>query len=384
MKRILFIVTYLDTGGITKALQNFLSSYNQQDYLVDVFSLSHQGAFSKSLQNCNLLPKDVLVHCLISRFKQLPNESRFLSIFMKVLNRILRNKLQSYLFKKLATKLEKANTYDAVIGFSEGIPTIFASNFKCPNKIGWIHCDYTNIHSESIKNASYSMYENMKHIVCVSEYTKNTFLNLFPSFLDKTTCIHNIVDSYSICSLANESQEYVYDSQYFNIVSVGRIDPVKRFSYIPKVVRDLLNKKHNVRWYIVGPVAIQSEYNLLLSNIIKYDVAESVILVGEQKNPYPYIANADIFVSTSLSEACPYVVNEAKILHKPIVCTNFGSVYEFISNGKDGYISTLENLANTIDYLLSNPLVFDKLKTEISSFNYDNAKILSKIENLLS
>ena len=41
-------------------------------------------------------------------------------------------------------------------------------------------------------------------------------------------------------------------------------------------------------------------------------------------------------VSTSVSEACPNVINEAKILHTPIVATNFGSVYEFIEDGVNG------------------------------------------------
>ena len=175
-----------------------------------------------------------------------------------------------------------------------------------------------------------------------------------------------------------------YDKNFINIVSVGRIDPVKRFSYIPSVVRSLIDRGHKVRWYIVGPASQKVEYDLLLKKIIHYDVVDSVILLGEQKNPYPYIANADVFVSTSMSEACPYVVNEAKILHKPIVCTNFGSIYEFITHGKDGYISTLSDLSNTLDFLFSDSIAFENLKREISLFNYDNVKILSKIEKILS
>lgn len=383
MKRVLFVVTYLDTGGITKALQNFLLVSNSHEYIIDVFALSHQGVFSKSLINCNLLPRNIFIHSLISRYHLLSYQDKILSSILKILNKLLRGKLRIYFFKHVANRLQNKNKYDTVVGFSEGVPTEFISNMVVPNKIAWIHCDYANYYSKEYKD-ELPVYQKMSNIVCVSEFTMKSFLSIYPQLKDKTTFVHNIVDSKSIFSLIKELPSIHFDTQFINLVSVGRIDPVKRFSSIPAIARKLLDCGHKVRWYIVGPASLKTEYDALLENIKQYNVRDSVFLLGEQKNPYPYIANADIFVSTSLSEACPYVVNEAKILHKPIVCTNFGSVYEFISNGKDGYISTLENLANTIDYLLSNPLVFDKLKSEISSFNYDNAKILSKIEKLLS
>ena len=44
-KRILFVVTYLDTGGISRSLQNFLNQYDTTLFDIDVFALIHQGAF---------------------------------------------------------------------------------------------------------------------------------------------------------------------------------------------------------------------------------------------------------------------------------------------------------------------------------------------------
>lgn len=383
MKRVLFVVTYLSTGGITTALQNFLLNYNQQEYKIDVFSLSHQGIFNKSLVNCNLLPRNFLIHNLISRFSQLDYRDKVVSFIVKMSDRLTKGKVRSYLFKHIAKSLQKKVEYDAVVGFSEGIPTEFISIMNCTKKIAWIHCDYANYYS-LIHKDELPIYQKMTHVVCVSEFTMKSFLSIYPSLHEKTTFIHNIVDSKSICHLSKDTSLISYDKNFINIVSVGRIDPVKRFSYIPSVVRSLIDRGHKVRWYIVGPASQKVEYDLLLKKIIHYDVVDSVILLGEQKNPYPYIANADVFVSTSMSEACPYVVNEAKILHKPIVCTNFGSIYEFITHGKDGYISTLSDLSNTLDFLFSDSIAFENLKREISLFNYDNVKILSKIEKILS
>jgi glycosyltransferase involved in cell wall biosynthesis len=60
-----------------------------------------------------------------------------------------------------------------------------------------------------------------------------------------------------------------------------------------------------------------------------------VKLLGIRENPYPYIAQCDIFVQPSRFEGKSVVLDEARILCKPIVVTNYATVYDQIddSNG---------------------------------------------------
>lgn len=55
-------------------------------------------------------------------------------------------------------------------------------------------------------------------------------------------------------------------------------------------------------------------------------------------NPYPYIKNCDIYVQTSIKEGFGLTVSEAKILRKPIVCTNFPTAKEIINHNVDGLL----------------------------------------------
>jgi glycosyltransferase involved in cell wall biosynthesis len=72
--------------------------------------------------------------------------------------------------------------------------------------------------------------------------------------------------------------------------------------------------------------------------IEKYDVGDRVTILGRKKNPYPYIKNCDIYVQPSRHEAFGLVILEAKILKRPIVCTNFDGADEQIVNGVNGVI----------------------------------------------
>ena len=127
-----------------------------------------------------------------------------------------------------------------------------------------------------------------------------------------------------------------------------------------------------------------TEYNLLKHNLSKYQVIDKVKILGEINNPYNYMIKANLLVNTSLSEANPYVINEAKILHIPVVCTNFGSAKELIDYGVNGYYEPLEKISERIKYLIDNPEKYNSLRGKLATFHYDNDKILSKVYFLLN
>ena len=234
-----------------------------------------------------------------------------------------------FVMGRVANFLLKKGNYDAVIAYSEGLPTKFIAEAKHNNKVAWIHCDYQSYLKISPIDEQ-KIYEKIDKVICVSDYTRKSFLQVYPNFAEKTKFVYNVLDVQFIKQQSFEEIFPCYEKKNINIVSVGRIDSVKRFSSIPAIVKEL-KKKHGVKWYIVGPaVGNHSEYNKLLENIKTHGVEEEVTLLGEKSNPYPYIRHADILACTSISEACPYVINEAKILGVPIVCTNFGSSIEFI------------------------------------------------------
>lgn len=384
MKRLLFVVTYLNTGGISRSLQNILNCYDSTEYEIDIFAMVHQGAFKDQFKNCTLLPKYSLVEASVAHLDQQHGKTKLQSAILKVADKVSGYALQRLLFRMAGRNLLRKKQYDAVIGFSEGLPTLFVSMMYHPNKIGWIHCDYASYMKVGTGRTEEDVYRNLNSVVCVSEYTRSSFVGIYPAMQDKTYAIYNIIDDKMMVEKSKEDVGVPYDKTLFNIVSIGRIDPVKRLSIVPELAKKVMDAGCSFRWYIVGPKGgSPEEYILLKENIKKYQVEGMVVLLGEKKNPYPYIKGANLLVNTSISEACPYVVNEAKILQTPVVCTDFGSAKEFIDYGVNGYYEPIEKMANRIAWLVKNPDELAKLKNNLGSFTYDNNSILKKIYSLI-
>jgi len=93
------------------------------------------------------------------------------------------------------------------------------------------------------------------------------------------------------------SLEKINDSKYtnhaFTIISVGRIDPVKRFCLIPQIAKQLLAKGCHFKWYILGSNDCSGEFKLLRNNIEKCGINDTVIWLGNKNNPYPYFAQSN-------------------------------------------------------------------------------------------
>ena len=103
------------------------------------------------------------------------------------------------------------------------------------------------------------------------------------------------------------------------------------------------------------------DYDKLQKKIQEYKLQENFILLGERKNPYPYIKNCDIFIQTSRFEGKSIVLDEAKILNKPIIATNYETVEDSIKHNETGIIVELNThkIAQEIINLLADD---DKIK----------------------
>lgn len=84
-----------------------------------------------------------------------------------------------------------------------------------------------------------------------------------------------------------------------------------------------------------GPI----EYKKLLQKFIKENkLSESVHFVGNQNNPFPYIAHSDIGLMASRMEAFGRVTYEYLASSKPVVGANSGATPEMVINNQTGYL----------------------------------------------
>ena len=101
--------------------------------------------------------------------------------------------------------------------------------------------------------------------------------------------------------------------------------------------------------------------------IIKNNLQSFVKLKNFKKNPYPYIAQADIFILSSSFEGLPNVLLEALVLNKFIISSDCRTgPKEILVNGKGG------DLFNVGDY--------KKLASLIIDFKKNKTKKLKKLK----
>ena len=353
--------------------------YYRSKYDISIMALSHDGSPNEIIQN-HLLGKNYLCHAYYCSYTNSRGLGRCIIVIVKLLKRIfniIKIDVEFWLCRLSGSFYKE---YDTVIAFQEGSATKYVSNLPKVNKLAWVHCDYTNYPR---CGTELNIYKQFSKIICVSKFTALKFVHIYPTLAQNTISIHNLLNVDYISRMAKypiDDTRFISDT--FTIISVGRIDKVKRFDQIPEIASNLLTKGYKFKWFIIGPEYGDSTFQKFQDNILNYGVSHNVIYLGNKHNPYPYFVNANLLVSLSYTEACPMIFNEAKVLNLPVVTTDFGSSYEFISNGENGYINTLQNITYVIASLIDDKSLYDLLKKNISSFEYSNSDILIKLDTL--
>ena len=345
MKKILFVINSLTIGGSEKSLISLLDNIDYSKYQVDLLM------FKKGEELDKYIPKEVniieeleyytFLHKTNGKYSRL-KKIRFIyykiktSIFLRI-NSMRDNKIQSeqviYKSQKNILKMNKKE-YDVAIAYSQGMPTYFVADKVSANKkVAWINCDYaTTMYDKDFDERFYDKFDN---IVAVSETISKSILDIKPQYRSKIAVILDIVDSKLIELLSNE--EIVFeDKSYTNILTVARlVIQHKGYDLAVKAAALLKRDNYKFKWFVVGDGQDREKLEKLIE---EYGVKDCFILLGKKENPYTYMKNCDIYVQPSYKEGFGLTVIEAKILKKPIVCTNFNTAKELINNGEDGLI----------------------------------------------
>lgn len=367
-------------GGTTVSVRNLVSLLAKADYNCWIMPLYPHGVLKNIYADVQCVQTPSVISALSAPSWQ-AGESFLERIYFATI-RLLKNNFRGFERKVVGKALEsviKQNGFDVVVASQEGKTTRFVSYEDIVSKVAWVRCDYKRM-MEDKRRSRENHYDGYQSIICVSEKTNNSFKSVFPEFIEKTYCIPNPQDS---SMLIRQSEIKENDSRFIKngktIVSIGRLHAVKRFDQIAPIARTLKGKGLKFRWFLIGG---GEEHKQIEATIKEYGVENEVIMLGVKVNPYYYIKHADVLVCLSYSEACPRVVNEAKILHTPTVSTDYPSIYEFINDGETGIISSLEEIPDAIMRLLTDDELLKRIKTNIGMFEFDNTVLIEQIKLL--
>ena len=299
MKRVLFVISSLNTGGAQRAVSNIVTNL-PNDWEIDILL--------NNAENITYPYRGNLVDLGIPE----PSDRGNVTYQFKVL-------LKRF---KALKRLKKTQSYDACISFLESanIVNILTGRKHCKTIVS-VRTFISRSHSGSFilkcRNfVSRYLYNRANHVVALSkgvelDLTKN--LRVLP---DIASTIYN---GFPIENIRIKAGLRV-QSQIFTFITVGRCEQEKGQWHLIRAFSALSKKYGDCRLVVLG---VGSYIDYLQKLIDEYGLCDKVILKGFVENPFAELVSADVFVFPSLFEGFGNTLLEAMVCGLPVIATDF-------------------------------------------------------------
>lgn len=378
------MLSSMNIGGVEKSLLSLLSEIPKNKYEITVLLLEKKGGFLEYLPDWVKVEeakwfkdvKPIIMQPPQQTVKDFVKKNQYFKILTFIwsyfISKYFNNRHLYYqnVFKSIPFN---NNTYDVAISYqgpTDIIDFYIAYRVKASKKITWVHFDL----SKHLVNRKLfeKLYEKFNKIFVVSKEAKQHLVEQIPTAKEKAEVFMNLVPTHLIQEMSKETINFDETYKGIKIVTVGRLSKEKGQDLAIKVLSRLRKDGYDVRWYCIGDGNSRKDYEMLIR---EYELKNDFLLLGSTPNPYPYIANADIYVQTSRHEGYCLTLAEAKCLRKPIIATNFTGAYEQLKDGFNGFIVECkeEELYRKVKFLINNPLQRKKLIENLKTINEETA-----------
>lgn len=364
MKKILFVNHFALNSGVERVMEDIIFNLSKDNFEITIFNFLKDENFDKVYSsNINYMYE----------FNIDPNAWTYLG--SKEIFEII-NSREKEILKKLNDK-----NFDIVIAMQEGLPAKFVSKLECKNKFAWIHINYLfSNHTEAVfdKKEELECMKKFQKVVCVSRGTKEAFIKKIGD--SGNLCVrYNPVDNNKIIEKSKKEIDFSFPKDTINFITVGRLAEQKGYDRLISAANKLLEKGLKFNLYIIGDG--KRSYKEYLMNKVKFN--ENIHFLGNIENPFPYLIRANCFICSSIWEAHGVAVQEAIVLHLPIIMTNYLGADEAFESGKAGIIvdNSEEGIYNGMLEILKNNKLLTKYRKYLEKDTY--IKVEERIKAIL-
>src|SRR5262245_552890 len=179
-------------------------------------------------------------------------------------------------------------------------------------------------------------YRLVDAIVTTSAGVADDLVSRFGVARERISVLHNPVDLTSIGTAAAQPLDRAHDWLWSHpvIVAAGRLADAKNYPLLLDAFA-LVRARLSVKLFILGEGEREAA---LREQIDRLGLGGSVVFCGFQRNPWRYIARADIFALSSRYEGFGNVLIEAMACGVPVVATSSPGTREIIRDGVDGVL----------------------------------------------
>ncbi len=347
-KNIAIFTDNLHVGGIQKSIVNLLNNVDYTKFNIDLYLFDQENFYD--------IPKKTNVTIL-----KRPNKI-FKFIPFNLVKKIYKPELPS---KK----------YDLAIDFDsyQMHTAISALKSDAKKKAIWIHNDIPIKLKEEFKYRILHFFFKKKYqyfdtYCAVSNGALASFKTLEDYPNKEYLVIPNYIDTKEIKEKITEKCPLKTDSKKINIVTVGRLCHQKGLDIMLENIAELTKFRQDFHLYIIGD-GPDKEKLITMKNNLNLD--NYVTFLGNQKNPFKYLKEMDLFYLSSRYEGQGMVILEAKSVGLDIL----------IPKHLEKYCPNIKGTNNIIEFLTNYE---KKSQKEFDSLEEYNKSITNNIEKLFN
>ena len=211
------------------------------------------------------------------------------------------------------------NKFDVTIDFDMSLGKYL--DVVDSKKIGWLHFSLIGKRKDKRKGKRFEKrLEKYDKIIAICDEMKEEAKNLFNVPKEKLERLYNPFDIEKVKrEMLNETEVTEEDKKYLQedyMVAVSRLVKGKGREDLIEIYSKLKEKGVKEKLYILGD---GNQKQVLQNEIEKLNLQNDVFLLGQKKNPYPWMKNAKIFLHTSYGEGLPTVFLESMICGTPVI-----------------------------------------------------------------
>ena len=304
MKRILFLISTLNTGGAQRIFSNIITRL-PEDIEIDIL-LNDTEAIAYPYRG-NIIDLDM------------PKEKNKEKISYQVRALIKRF--------SILRKLKKENHYDACISAmdSANIVNVLTGKKYCKTILtihgfhpaGWINKKVEPVVDWLMRIC----YCRASVVVPVSQGLADEMHKKYKIPKERIQIIYNgyNVTDIRTDSKSEETPEIPWRGDYDIVITSGRIEKVKGQWHLIKAFSLVAKENPKARLIILGDGIIKRELEQLVTYL---GIEDKVFMPGFVMNPFAFFTKAKVFVLSSLTEGYPNAIAEAMICGLPCIASD--------------------------------------------------------------
>ncbi len=326
-----FFLPNLDGAGAERVLLNLANGMAARGYAIDVVVASAKGAFLEQVS-----PDITIVDLNAPRvFASIKPLAGYLK---KVQPTVLLSAIHANFVAVMAQKISGAPTRIAVSQHAH--ITAYAQNSN-------------NWRARLEPQFARLLFPQADHIIAVSNGVAESLTEASGIAPAKIDVIYNPVITPELAEKRRAPFQHPWfagETRVPVMLAVGRLMAQKQFSDLIEAFAQV-RANRQAKLIILGE---GEERPRLEQQIQSLNLTEDVSLTGFVDNPYAYMANADLFVLSSIFEGLPTVMVEALYCDLPIVATDCPSgPYEILAGGRYGRLTPVGNPTKLAENILA-------------------------------